>query len=209
MIRLYFILFILFLSCKKSSKLEVVIEELSKSISKDSLFNDLPLKGINCEFKNEILTELFNSDQDIRNTGTGNIDEIDNDNLQTFISLCELCGFPKNEDLKNDKAESAVFLILQHAPKEWMLYYYTNYKELVNDGIVSKSTLAYMQDKILLHHDYPQIYGTQIVNGRLYKLIDPNHVNERRTKMKMGNIEKYLDRYGLNYMKEIEHLRIN
>jgi hypothetical protein len=59
-----------------------------------------------------------------------------------------------------------------------------------------------MKDRILMFDGKPQIYGTQIKNGKLYKLESPETVNERRKAMGMEPIEQYLKRYNIDF--EIE-----
>jgi hypothetical protein len=44
----------------------------------------------------------------------------------------------------------------------------------------------------------PQLYGTQIKDGKLYDLESPKTVNKRRQEMGLGPIEDYLKAFNLS-----------
>ena len=48
----------------------------------------------------------------------------------------------------------------------------------------------------------PQLYGSQIKNGKLYKLDSPKTVNERRKEMGLEPIEEYLKRFNIEYRND-------
>lgn len=47
----------------------------------------------------------------------------------------------------------------------------------------------------------PQIYGSQIENGKLYKLENPENVNERRKETGMEPIDDYLKNFKFNSIR--------
>ncbi|MBK7467185.1 MAG: hypothetical protein IPJ43_10365 [Saprospiraceae bacterium] len=59
--------------------------------------------------------------------------------------------------------------------------------------------VALMKDRINLHLGKPQIYGTQIVNGKLYKLFEPEFVDVRRQEKGMEPLKEYLKYYDINF----------
>ncbi|MEL6654838.1 MAG: DUF6624 domain-containing protein [Bacteroidota bacterium] len=77
-------------------------------------------------------------------------------------------------------------------------------EEAVNTGDLSKEKYALMSDRILMDEGQPQIYGSQIENGKLYRLGDPETVNERRKEMAMEPIEIYLKRFNIEFVTEKE-----
>ncbi|MDR6301653.1 hypothetical protein [Mesonia maritima] len=180
-------------------------ELIERLIEKTSI----PLKNfkyidVNCENTSELLVEIFNEDQDVRNTGTKDREQIDFINLQTFVSLVEKCGFPTKKDFTNYKSKYAVFVVLQHTQREWIAYYFKDFKKATQSGAIEKKYLAYLKDRFLLLHNKPQIYGTQLQNGKLYKLYDPENVEKRREKMEFDeSLETYLEDHGLDYETEI------
>lgn len=52
---------------------------------------------------------------------------------------------------------------------------------------------------MLMDEGKPQIYGSQIKNGKLYKLENPKTVNERRKEMGMEPIEDYLKYFNIQF----------
>jgi len=56
-----------------------------------------------------------------------------------------------------------------------------------------------MKDRILMDEGKPQLYGSQIKNGKLYTLDSPKTVNERRKEMGLQPIEDYLKSFGVEY----------
>ena len=56
-----------------------------------------------------------------------------------------------------------------------------------------------MKDRILMDKGKPQIFGSQIKNGKLYDLEAPETVNERRQEMGLEPIEDYLNRYDITF----------
>ncbi|SHI71184.1 DUF6624 domain-containing protein [Aquimarina spongiae] len=196
----------LFFSCNKENdnqEYTTQIDELMNSYKRENPLPNIELLGINCDDVNGILTEIFNADQEIRNNGNGSFVEIDRQNLQKFVSMVESCGFPSKKDILTENAKEGIFLVLQHAPATYKAHYYKNFKNLVDLGVVEKARLAYYQDKFLLWIKYPQIYGTQIQNGHLYPVVNPDKINERRNKMGLGRIEEYVKRYSLNFDQEV------
>lgn len=203
---------ILFMACKKQANnntYETIIEELVNSYSDQDITKEMELHSVNCLLTPRILTELYERDQEIRNDGDGNMEEIDRQNLKYFVSLVEACGFPTKDDFVGRKSSDAVFLILQHAPKEWMAYYYFDLKKLVDSGVLGKDDLAYFQDRFLSYHDYPQIYGSQIVDGHLYPVHDLEKINQKRKEVGLGKIESYLEHFGLDLKTEMEYSKKN
>jgi len=56
-----------------------------------------------------------------------------------------------------------------------------------------------MKDRMLMDEGKPQIYGSQIKNGKLYKLENPETVNERRKEMGLEPIEDYLKYFNIQF----------
>ncbi len=88
-----------------------------------------------------------------------------------------------------------------------MAYFYTDLKKYEQTGKLSSSSIALMEDRLLLNNGYQQIYGSQIVNEQLHNLYDPENVNERRAKMDLGPIEDYIEHFGLDFETELKRLQ--
>lgn len=61
------------------------------------------------------------------------------------------------------------------------------------------SALALLKDRALMNDGKPQIYGSEIFNGELYDLSEPEYVNHRRREIGMEPIEDYLQRFGIMF----------
>lgn len=232
-----FVLFCLFFSCKeevsdvKSSsntnlqnsgdELEIETKEVNFMVNRypyedliDSLISTYPspvskiqLVEVSCNNLNEEFLSLYQKDQLVRNEGIGNMRTIDHENLQLFVSLTENCGFPKGNQFRDFRSYIGIFLILQHSDAAWIAHYYNDFKSLIDQEALPKNFLALIQDRFLLLNNQPQIYGTQIQDGKLYQLVDPENVRQRRWQMGFKeSLEVYLSRQGLNMKLEIKRL---
>ena len=75
-----------------------------------------------------------------------------------------------------------------------LIYGIQNYK-----GDIKWSVIALMKDRALMYEGKPQIYGSQVSNGELHELFEPEYVNQRRAKIGMEPIEEYLQRFELEF----------
>lgn len=99
----------------------------------------------------------------------------------------------------NRQQMNGVWLTLQHASKKHRKKYFPYIEKAVAKGDLSKEQLALMQDRMLMDEGKPQIYGSQVRNGKVYKLANPEKVNERRAEMGMKPIEDYMAQMGVEY----------
>jgi hypothetical protein len=77
--------------------------------------------------------------------------------------------------------------------------YFPLIEKAVKNGDLSKEQYALMKDRILMDEGKPQIFGSQIKNGKLYDLEAPETVNERRQEMGLEPIEDYLKRFDITF----------
>jgi hypothetical protein len=161
------------------------------------------LVEVDCSKKGEILEEVFTSDQRIRkqNVPFKEFAKEDHKNQELVISLLEKCGMPASEEV-SEKQLFIIWLVLQHANKKYRKKYFPEIEKAVNNGYLPKEQYALMKDRILMEEGKPQLYGTQITNGKLYKLESPETVNERRKEMGMKPIEEYLKQYNIEFESE-------
>lgn len=103
------------------------------------------------------------------------------------------------------KANTALFLVIQHAPLEAQEKYIPLLQTSVDAGESSGSHLALMQDRILMRKDQPQIYGSQVSynpetgEGSVFEIQDPEYVNQRRKAIGLGPIEDYLKNWDIEW----------
>ena len=156
---------------------------------------------IDCSQIKAQLATVYAQDQDIRQDGIISAEDeiIDFKNLEIVVNIIEQCGFPKISQIDTIGVD-AIFLTLQHSASN--LYpkkYYNLLLEASQNGDLKKSTLALLEDRILMRDMKPQIYGTQIQDGKLYKLAYPEHVNERRDSVGLQPIEDYLAQFNIEF----------
>ena len=155
---------------------------------------------VDCNKKSKILSEVYTSDQKIRREN--NIIKYakeDHRNQELVISIIEKCGMPTLNEVTQEQM-NAIWLGLQHnADKKYREKYFPQIEEAVENGDLSKEQYALMKDRILMDEGKPQIYGSQIKGNKLYKLENPETVNERRKEMGMETIEDYLRNFNIQF----------
>ena len=154
---------------------------------------------VDCSNKHQILSEVYESDQRIRKANNLiKYAKEDHRNQELVISIIEKCGMPTLNEV-TQKHMNAIWLGLQHTDEKIRKKYFPQIEKAVENGDLSKQQYALMKDRILMDEGKPQIYGSQIKNGKLYKLENPETVNERRKGMGMGTIEDYLKYFNIQF----------
>jgi hypothetical protein len=152
---------------------------------------------VDCSKKREILTEVYISDQKIRRENNLiKYAKEDHRNQELVISIIEKCGMPTLKEV-NQEQMNAIWLGLQHTENKYRIKYFPLIEKAVKNGDLGKELYALMKDRILMGEGKPQIYGSQIKNGKLYDLEEPETVNERRKEMGLEPIEDYLKRFDI------------
>jgi hypothetical protein len=154
---------------------------------------------VDCNKKSEILNEVYISDQKIRRENNLiKYAKEDHRNQELIISIIEKCGMPTLNEV-NQKQMDAIWLGLQHTENKYRIKYFPLIEKAVKNGDLSKEQYALMKDRILMDEGKPQIFGSQIKNGKLYDLEEPETVNERRQEMGLEPIEDYLKRFDITF----------
>ena len=154
---------------------------------------------VDCSKKHQILSEVYESDQRIRKSNELiKYAKEDHRNQELVISIIEKCGMPTLNEV-TQKHMNAIWLGLQHTDEKIRQKYFPQIEKAVENGDLSKQQYALMKDRILMDEGKPQIYGSQIKKGKLYKLENPETVNERRKEMGMGTIEDYLKYFNIQF----------
>lgn len=179
----------------------VLIISIFLYINKDKFVyvGSVDIIEVDCSKKRQILSEVLESDQRIRRSNDFiKYAKEDHRNQELVISIIEKCGMPTLKEV-DQKQMDAIWLGLQHSTKEIRKKYFPQVEKAVKNGDLSKGQYALMKDRMLMDEGKPQIYGSQIENGKLYKLENPKTVNERRKEMGMESIEDYLKRFNLTF----------
>jgi hypothetical protein len=129
---------------------------------------------------------------------------IDSCNLVQVKVLLEKYGW-MGRSMIGDKANSALFLVIQHADLKTQLKYFPLLQKSAELGESRLSNVALMQDRILMRQEKKQIYGSQVVYDevtgapKFYPIEDEKNVNVRRAKIGMTPLEEYAKFFGIEY----------
>ncbi|SIT02622.1 DUF6624 domain-containing protein [Belliella pelovolcani] len=154
---------------------------------------------VDCNMMSEILSEVYISDQKIRRENNLiKYAKEDHRNQELIISIIEKCGMPTLNEV-NQQQMNAIWLGLQHTENKFRVKYFPLIEKAVKNGDLSKEQYALMKDRILMDEGKPQMYGSQLKNGKLYKLDAPETVNARRQEMGLEPLEDYLKRFDISF----------
>ena len=188
----------------KDDQVHVIKSEMNKTLikirnenTKASPLVNIQIVNIDCNKSDSLLANANAKDQDMRKGIDTGIVDVDGENQQTIVSIIENCGWPKSE-----KGINIIWTVLQHSNLELISHYYFKLKELEKEGLIKPSTMALMEDRLLMLNAYPQIYGSQVVKGKLYKLKDPKNINKLRKSVGLGSIEEYTKHFGIEFKIE-------
>ena len=131
--------------------------------------------------------------------------EIDKKNLARLEEIIKVNGWPAKSSV-GGKASLAAFLILQHADYEYQKKYFPLVKEALKKGEIEASSVALLEDRILVREGKEQIYGTQLKRNEttgkyeLSPIKDEENLDKRRAEVGLPPIAEYLKMFKLEYV---------
>ena len=135
------------------------------------------------------------------------ISKIDSTNLLVVEEILDKYGWLSSDQIGN-KANSALFLIIQHSDQQTQEKYLPMMRQAVEEGKANSRSLALLEDRVRLGKGELQVYGSQVAidsaTEEMYvlPLMEPERVNERRAKVGLGPIEDYVSHWGINWNVE-------
>lgn len=156
---------------------------------------------IDCTQIKSMLHDIYLEDQAIREDGviTTEDEAIDFGHLEVVVNILEKCGMPSIANVDTIGME-AIFFTLQHATfNDYPQKYLEEMRKAAQKGDLKSSLLALFEDRINMREHKPQIYGTQVMDNKLYDLADPEYVNQRRESVGLGPIEEYLKNWNIEF----------
>lgn len=130
--------------------------------------------------------------------------QIDSVNLLKVKKILDEKGWV-GRDKVGAQANSALFLVIQHADLETQKRYLPMMKDAVTKGNASPGSLALLIDRIEIREGRKQVYGSQIGthpnNKTMYvlPLTDPDNVDKRRAGVGLGPISDYIKNWNLTW----------
>ena len=143
------------------------------------------------------LMQMVQIDQDMRNKA---IDDesawdwsVDEENTKRLKDMVEAMGWP-SITMVGEGASQAAWLLVQHAPSLDFMKHCLELMKALPKNEVNPANIAYLEDRVLMMDGKPQIYGTQFQgigkDLKVYRIEDPEHVNERRASVGLGTFEE-------------------
>lgn len=103
------------------------------------------------------------------------------------------------------EAYHAIFLIIDHADTKFQKQHFNDLRTLAQQGHIPTYDIATLQDRILMHRNKKQIFGTQTVAkpititqpeshpemiNYVWAVRNPKHLEKRRTEVGLGSMER-------------------
>lgn len=168
----------------------------------------------NVQFPNlasEIET-MVKADQDMREKNLQNEDfwdeNLDRKNTERMKEIIAEIGWPTISKVGLESAHSC-WLLVQHADHD--VDFQRRCLELMKqapEGEVSKQDIAYLEDRVRVNQNQPQLYGTQFTqDGEKHipkPIEDQERVDSRRTEMGLDALQKGIDRMNEKYTASSE-----
>jgi hypothetical protein len=133
--------------------------------------------------------------------------EADARNLKEIIDILDSRGYPGRSRV-GGRLNSTAWLVIQHADPATQEMYLPMMRDAAEQDEMPKSNLALLIDRIRMHKNEKQIYGSQVRREEgtggwtLHPIENPDAVNVRRAEMGLAPIEDYLKNWSLDWEKE-------
>ncbi|MCC8407829.1 hypothetical protein LJ707_02740 [Mucilaginibacter sp. UR6-1] len=128
----------------------------------------------------------------------------DKENQQFVGGLLDTCGWPKGLSAENNHT---IFLVIDHGEIPFMNKYFPYVKQQADLGVVPKSDLATIQDRVLLRNGKKQVYGTQTFKAgavvNVWPVDNIDGLAERRKAMGLEPMDEYLEAVKKAYHAEV------
>lgn len=128
---------------------------------------------------------------------------VDTINTKKVVNILDNHGWLSIDDI-GEKANLAIFLVIQHSNSKTQQKYLPLMREAVKQGKAKPDQLALLEDRVLTNQGKPQLYGSQvrsIAGGKyaFYPIADEKNVNQRRAEMGLEPLEQYARYYNIDY----------
>lgn len=113
--------------------------------------------------------------------------DVDADNFAFLAPIIDQYGW-LHSGMVGDDGAHACWLLVQHSPPAYQDRWLPLLRAAVEHGLATRRDLAYLQDRVDVHHGRPQTYGTQSIGigslpPRLWPVTDPSAVDALRDEL--------------------------
>lgn len=129
---------------------------------------------------------------------------VDERNQARVVAMIEKHGWPGNS-LVGRRGSTTAFLVIQHSPAVVQRKYLPLMRAAAAKGELAGSSLALLEDRVLVGQGKPQLYGSQLQTNaatnkyELFPIEDEAHVDERRATVGLGPLAEYARLFGVEY----------
>ena len=125
--------------------------------------------------------------------------EADKNNRALVLNIFETCGWPDARQLSY-KANSALFLVIQHGYKEDRAKYFPYFEKQYQEKTLHSARYVMMVDRMQFDQGLGQLYGTHYVPDKsgvtaYGEVFEPEKLNDRREQMNMSRILVFDEAY--------------
>ncbi len=126
-------------------------------------------------------------------------------NLMELKTIIKKNGWPMISDV-GKKAALSAFLVIQHGDYEAQKKYEPLIEAAANKGEADWSDVALLIDRIRVHENKPQLYGSQVRFNETTKQYEPEPIEDeqnldiRRTKVGLGTATNYYSNWKIKYI---------
>lgn len=159
------------------------------------------LNLINCQQRSDIDSLLYYAEEMVK---------VDAENQEYVAKLLDKQDVPNG---LSSEAYSAIFLVVDHADLNYQKRYFKSIKRAAREGLIKQSDANTLYDRIMMHSNRRQLYGTQtkshsvIIEGQplpqpavyLWPVRRAQSLDKRRHKAGMGTMQsqaKSYEKYG-------------
>lgn len=104
----------------------------------------------------------------------------------------------------SDEANSAIFLVIDHAEVEAQKRYYRDVVKAARRGYIGRSSQVTLRDRILMYENKRQKYGTQTVSFSrgdstacyVWPVARPQSLDRRRSRVGLPTMDEYVKMVG-------------
>jgi tetratricopeptide (TPR) repeat protein len=130
--------------------------------------------------------------------------ELERKNLIKIKAILDKYGWLSAQKV-GPQANSAIFLVIQHAEQATQEQYLPMMQQAVRQGNARPSDLALLEDRVALGQGKKQTYGSQIGTHKktgkpcVLPLEDPEHVDQRRQAVGLMPLAEYVKQWGITW----------
>ena len=132
------------------------------------------------------------------------IEAADAENQRVVFGILDAGGWPEG---LSEEANSAIFLVVDHADVEAQKRYYRDVAKAARRGVIGRSSQLTLRDRILMYEGKRQVYGTQTVSFArgdstvcyVWPVARPKSLDRRRSRVNLPPMDEYVGMVGQGF----------